>query len=177
MRGLLIVFERNASRVEELLKDALHVGVDRENRLVVQHAGCISDPLAVLEWSEAQGTWILSATGGTSGPSVTLRTGGPVSQRLFLSDGDSLNIGSAVLTFRRLPAAPLFHGKPRAGDSVALVLRLCFGRGGRRIARRGCGHFDPEDRRISRRHLLPAPDKISWFAMRVPRDVSQRTAF
>ena len=59
MRGLLIVFEGNASRIEELLKDALHVGVDRENRLVVQHAGCISDPLAVLEWSEAQGTWIL----------------------------------------------------------------------------------------------------------------------
>jgi ABC transport system ATP-binding/permease protein len=155
MRGLLIVFEGHASRVEELLKGALHVGVDRENRLVIQHAGCISDPLAVLEWSEAQGTWVLSPTGGTSGPSVTLRSGVPVSQRLFLNDGESLNIGSAVLTFRRLPAAPIFRGKPCAEIPLRSVSRLCFGR-----AADGASQgedvvlLDPEDRRISRRHLL-----------------------
>jgi ABC transport system ATP-binding/permease protein len=154
MRGLLIIFEGNSSRLEELLKDTLHLGVDRENRLIVRHAGCISDPLAVLEWNEAQGTWVLSPTGGTSGPAVALRSGGAVAQRLLLSDGDSLNIGSAVVTFRRLPAAPIFRGKPCAEIALRSVSRLCFGR-----AADGASQgeevvlLDPEDRRISRRHL------------------------
>ena len=80
MRGLLIVFERGESRVEELPKDVLHLALDRDNRLIVQHAGCVSNPLAVLEWNEAQSTWLLSPAGGIAGPSVTLRNGSAVSK-------------------------------------------------------------------------------------------------
>ena len=66
MRGILIVFENGESRVEELPKDMLHLALDRDNRLIVQHAGCVSNPLAVLEWNEAHSTWLMSPAGATA---------------------------------------------------------------------------------------------------------------
>ena len=155
MRGLLIVFEGGESRVEELPKDVLHLAQDRDSRLVVQHAGCVSNPPAVLEWNEAHSTWLLSLAGGVAGPAITLRNGSAVSKRLLLNDGDSLNVGSSILLFRRLPAPPLFRGKPCAEIPLRNVSRLCFGR----VAEAALEGeelvlLDSEDRRISRRHVL-----------------------
>ncbi len=155
MRGLLIVFEGGESRVEELPKDVLHLAQDRDSRLVVQHAGCVSNPLAVLEWNEAHSTWLLSLAGGVAAPAITLRNGSAVSKRLLLNDGDSLNVGSSILLFRRLPAPPLFRGKPCAEIPLSNGSRLCFGR----VAEAALEGeelvlLDSEDRRISRRHVL-----------------------
>jgi hypothetical protein len=74
---------------------------------------------------------------------------------LLLNDGDSLNVGSSILLFRRLPAPPLFRGKPCAEIPLRNVSRLCFGR----VAEAGLEGeelvlLDSEDRRISRRLVL-----------------------
>src|SRR4029453_13583051 len=127
MRGILIVFESGESRVEQLPKGVLHLGLDRDNRLIFQHAGCVSDPLAVLEWSETQSTWLMSQAGGT-GVSVTFINGSAVPKHLLLNDGDSLNVGPSILLFRRVPAAPLFREKQCAEIPLRKVSRLCFGR-------------------------------------------------
>jgi ABC transport system ATP-binding/permease protein len=154
MRGILIVFESGESRVEQLPKGVLHLGLDRDNRLIFQHAGCVSDPLAVLEWSETQSTWLMSQAGGT-GVSVTFINGSAVPKHLLLNDGDSLNVGPSILLFRRVPAAPLFREKQCAEIPLRKVSRLCFGRvAGAAAEGEELVLLDSEDRRISRRHLL-----------------------
>jgi len=44
------------------------------------------------------------------------------------NDGDSLNVGSSILLFRRFPAAPVFREKPCTEIPLRKVSRLCFGR-------------------------------------------------
>ena len=179
MRGLLIVFENGESRIEELPKDVLHLALDRDNRLIVQHAGCVSNPLAVLEWKEAQSTWLMSQAGGIAA-SVTFLKGSAVPKHLLLNDGDSLNVGSSILLFRRFPAPPVFRGKPCAEIPLRKVSRLCFGR----VADAAVG-----GRGACAPRFRGPPDLAAPFAALAPgrgfsgarresdRDVSQRTAF
>jgi ABC-type multidrug transport system ATPase subunit len=155
MRGLLIVFESGKGRVEELPKDILHLALDRDERLLVQHAGCVSNPLAVLEWNEAQSTWLLTPSAGTAKSILTLPNDSAVPKHLLLNDGDSLKVGSSTVLFRRLPAAPVFRGKPCAEITLRTVNRLCFGRAADAASEgEELVLLDPEDRRVSRRHLL-----------------------
>lgn len=155
MRGLLIVFESGKGRVEELPKDVLHLALDRDERLIVQHAGCVSNPLAALEWNEAQSTWLLTPAAGTAPSIVTLPNGSAVPKHLLLNDGDGLKVGSSTVLFRRLPAAPVFREEPCSEIALRTASRLCFGRAADAASQgEELVLLDPEDRRISRRHLL-----------------------
>ncbi|HEY5704959.1 MAG TPA: ATP-binding cassette domain-containing protein [Terrimicrobiaceae bacterium] len=154
MRGLLIIFENGASRVEELSKEVLHLALDGGKGLIVQHAGCVSNALAVLEWNDAQSSWLLSPAAGTV-PLITFHNGSVVPKQLLLNDGDSLNIGRSLLLFRRFPAAPIFREKACSEIPLSNVSRLCFGRvADAAMQGEELVLLDSEDRRISRRHLL-----------------------
>jgi ABC-type multidrug transport system ATPase subunit len=153
MRGLLVIFEKGEGRTEELPKDTLHLAWDQENRLILQHPGCVSNPLAAVAWNEAQGTWLMSSTSGTV-PAIKFENGGALPANLLLNDGDILTIGSSIALFRRFPAPPVFRGKPCAELPLDRVSRLCFGR----VAEAASPDeevvfLDSQDRRISRRHL------------------------
>lgn len=173
MRGVLIIQEASGSRAEELSKTHPHGLVEETGHCALRSE---ESPLAAagLQWEEAQSTWKLSPGQNSAAAELVEWRGSPLGRPILLSDGDCFAVGGAILWFRRFPAPPIFKNK--ACEEIPLGERtaLVFGRtadsaqAGEEVVL-----LDPEDRKISRRHVSLKAEGKDFLL----RDESQTGSF
>jgi ABC-type multidrug transport system ATPase subunit len=170
MRGLAIIAETDRLRIEELARSEIHVALDAAGRLLFQHPGCTASPVASIAWEEALGAWKLTPLV----PEHVLWDGAPLRRPVPLGEGDFAQLAAVPVWFRRIPAPPKLHGRDTPVIPLAPRAVLVLGRSPD-SARQGETFvlLDPEDRKISRRHVALHRDGSDWLI----RDESQTGTF
>jgi ABC-type multidrug transport system ATPase subunit len=150
VRGVFILGDAGAVRVVELVKGSRCGFEASGGGIELREAGDPGDALFSVTWDASQGTWILEP--GGAAPGRCFWRGGDMPPVVALADWNFFQAADSGVWFRKFPQAPVFRGA--APGEIPALDGLVFGR----MPTDADGDdlfvgLDPEDRKISRRHV------------------------